>query len=114
MPTGEVQKQLCGVADLWIQGPWFATTAEAYLRATDPDGDPARYTSRGVWGQIGFLLLPRTLDFGFRVNYLDPSQDLDNDTFLSGEAQLAYYVTQSQNRAGTSPYPRAAASPLEQ
>jgi hypothetical protein len=97
MPTGEVQKQLCGAADIWLQGPWFATTGEAYLRATDPDGAPARYTSWGVWGQAGFLLVPRTLDFALRFNYLDPTQDLDNDTFISGEAQLAYYVTQSQN-----------------
>ena len=32
-----------------------------------------------------------------RVNWLDPSTDLDNDYFYSGEAQVAYYVTHSPN-----------------
>jgi hypothetical protein len=55
------------------------------------------YSSVGVWGQLGFLLIPRTMDIGFRFNWLNPSTDLANDTFTSGEVQLAYYVSHSQN-----------------
>ena len=55
------------------------------------------YTSVGAWGQIGILLIPRNLDLGFRVNWLNPSTDLANDRFISGEVQLAYYVSHSPN-----------------
>jgi hypothetical protein len=70
---------------------------EGYTRQTDPESTGATYTSTGIWGQLGFLILPRTLDIGVRVNWLNPSTDLDNDTFASGEVQMAYYVTHSPN-----------------
>jgi hypothetical protein len=97
--TGTTRKQACGVADVWLQGRWFAFLAEGYGRRTDPDeaiaGDA--YTSVGVWGQLGVLLVPRTLDLAVRGNWLDPSTELSGDRFISGEIQLAYYVTHSPN-----------------
>jgi hypothetical protein len=97
--TGTTRKQACGVVDLWLQGPWFALLVEGYGRRTNPDlnvsGDA--YTSIGVWGQIGFLLIPRTLDLGLRGNWLNPSTTLSNDRFVSGEIQLAYYVMHTPN-----------------
>jgi hypothetical protein len=99
MTTGTTRKQLCGAADVFLQSQWFAATAEGYYRHTDPEtvasGDT--YDSVGVWGQIGVLIWPHTMDVGLRFNWLDPSVDLDNDTFVSGEAQVAYYVTHSPN-----------------
>jgi hypothetical protein len=97
MATGTVRKQSCGAADIFIQGKRFAGTVEGYTRQTDPESTGATYTSTGIWGQLGFLILPRTLDIGVRVNWLNPSTDLDNDTFASGEVQMAYYVTHSPN-----------------
>jgi hypothetical protein len=98
--TGTVREQACVGADFFVQGRWFATTAEAYVRATDPEAGATTgdsYTSVGVWGQFGVLLNPRTLDIAVRVNWLDPSTDLDDDYFYSGEVQVAYYVTHSPN-----------------
>jgi hypothetical protein len=98
--TGVVREQACAGADFFVQGRWFATTAEAYVRSTDPEATGAAgdtYTSVGVWGQFGVLIIPRTLDIAVRVNWLDPSTDLDDDYFYSGEAQVAYYVTHSPN-----------------
>jgi hypothetical protein len=99
MATGTVREQACAAADFFVQGPSFATTAEAYVRRTDPDNatDTDQYTSIGIWGQFGVLILPRTLDVAVRVNWLDPSTDLSEDYFFSGEAQVAYYVTHSPN-----------------
>jgi hypothetical protein len=99
MSTGTVRQQACGVLAVWLQGAHFAFQAEGYVRRTDPDMGAAddTYTSVGAWGQIGILLIPRNLDLGFRVNWLNPSTDLANDRFISGEVQLAYYVSHSPN-----------------
>ncbi len=56
----------------------------------------ARYTSVGVWGQVGVPLVPKTLDIATRFNWLDASTDLGGDDFYSLEGQLAYYVSHSQ------------------
>jgi hypothetical protein len=99
MPTGTVREQGGGAVDLWIQGGPFVFLAEAYGRNTDPEvaAEGDSYTSVGAWGQIGFLLIPQTMDIAARFNWLDPSVDLDNDRFISGEIQLAYYVSHSPN-----------------
>jgi hypothetical protein len=96
MATGQTRQQTCGVADLWLQARRFVFLAEGYVRRTDPDeGVPEdSYTSVGVWGQVGVLLI-RNLDLAFRGNWLNPSTTLANDRFASGEVQLAYYVTHS-------------------
>jgi hypothetical protein len=100
-PTGVRSKKALGSADIWLQGPMFIFLTEGYVQRTDPDiamaGTSDRYTSWGIWGQVGVLLLPRTLDAGVRFNWLDPSTDLKNDTFWSGEAQVAWYVSHSQH-----------------
>lgn len=97
MPTGDLRTQACGLADIWIQGRRFAGMAEGYVRETTPDVTSVSYRSVGAWAQIGFLLIPRALDIGLRFNWLDPSTTLNNDQFISGEAQIAYYVTSSPN-----------------
>jgi hypothetical protein len=99
VPTGVRSKKGLGSADVWLQGPMFIFLAEGYVQRTDPDlaMGSDKYTSWGVWGQIGVLLIPRTLDVGLRFNWLDPSTDLSNDTFWSGEGQFAWYVSQSPN-----------------
>ena len=56
----------------------------------------ARYTSVGVWGQIGVPLVPKTLDIATRFNWLDASIDVGDDDFYSIEGQLAYYVSHTQ------------------
>jgi hypothetical protein len=97
--TGTTRKQGCGVADLWLQGQWFAFLVEGYGRRTDPEDAMAgdSYTSVGVWGQFSVPIVPRTMDIGVRGNWLNPSTKLGNDRFVSGEVQLAYYVTHSPN-----------------
>jgi hypothetical protein len=99
MATGTVRKQAAVSADLWLQGPGFAALAEGYVRRTDPEVGPGgdSYTSVGAWGQIGILVIPRLVDVGFRVNWLDASRDLDDDRFISGEVQVAYYASHSPN-----------------
>jgi len=97
MATGDQRKQTCGAADIYMQGRFFAGMAEAYVRETTPDVTAVGYTSIGMWGQIGFMFWPRTMDVGVRVNWLDPSTKLSNDNFISGEGQIAYYVTSSPN-----------------
>jgi hypothetical protein len=95
--SGTTRRQNCGVADLWLQGRRFAFLVEGYARETDPDLGILDdiYTSVGVWGQLGFLLVPRHLDVAVRGNWLNPSTSLGNDRFVSGEIQLAYYITHS-------------------
>ncbi len=38
------------------------------------------------------MLLPRHLDVAVRVGWINPSLDLDDDRFVSGEAQIAWYI----------------------
>jgi hypothetical protein len=97
--SGTVRTQAAGVADLWLQGKRFSALVEGYGRRTDPEAasEGDSFTSVGVWGQIGFLLVPHLLDIAVRGNWLDPSTSLDNDRFVSGEVQLALYVTRSPN-----------------
>jgi hypothetical protein len=97
MATGDTRKQGAGAADLWLQGRWFVGYVEAIARRTEPPMGAASYTSVGVWGQIGILLVEKTLDAGVRVNWLNPSTSLSNDNFYSVEGQLAYYVSHTQN-----------------
>jgi hypothetical protein len=96
MPTGDLRTQTSGGADFWIQAPKFMASAEAYVRRTEVTGSPS-YTSVGVWGQAGYMVLPRTMDVAVRLNYLNPSLDLGSDLFWSAEGQVAYYVTRSPN-----------------
>jgi len=95
--SGERRKQATGGADFWLQGPCFTALVEANIRRTNPDGDPPAYVSMGLWGQVGFMLLPRLLDVGIRGNVLDASDDLENDLFFSIEGQFAYYPVHTQN-----------------
>jgi hypothetical protein len=93
--TGETQKQEAGGADLWVQGGRFFFYADGTIRRTTPPMGAAAYTSIGVWGQLGMMLIDKAVDAGVRFNWLNPSIDLPSDQFYSIEGQLAYYISQS-------------------
>lgn len=92
MPSGMTSRNGTGGVDVFVQGRRFVAFAEAYFRRTDPEGGSSEFTALGAWGQAGILLIEQTLDFGIRLSWIDPSRDLDNDRFIAGEAQFAYYV----------------------
>jgi hypothetical protein len=89
--SGEITRKRAVGGDIVVQGARYAIFAEAFLRRTEPEGQAA-YRSWGVWGQASVLLLPETLDAGVRLEYLDPSVDLRDDSFASVEAQVAWYI----------------------
>jgi hypothetical protein len=95
-PSGERTDQGAGALDFWVQGGPVAALFEAYIRETDPEG-PAEYNSLGAWGQVGVMVVDRTVDVGVRGNVLDASDDLDNDMFYSIEGQVGYYPVHTQN-----------------
>jgi hypothetical protein len=90
-PSGAITREAAIGGDVFVQGPSYAIFGEAFARRTEPEGGAA-YRSWGVWGQASVLLVPETLDVGVRVNYLDPSIDLRDDTFESIEAELGWYI----------------------
>ncbi len=94
--SGESRQHLAGSADIWLQGPRFTALVEGYVRRTDPSGASPAFTSIGVWGQVGYMLVDRILDLGVRVNWLDASTDLSNDRLYSVEGQLGYYPFSTQ------------------
>ncbi len=97
MATGDTRKQGAGGADFWIQGRWFMAYVDGTVRRTEPPMGAPSYTSVGVWGQVGVLVIEKTMDAAVRVNWLNPSTSLSNDTFYSFEGQLAWYVSHTQN-----------------
>ncbi len=94
--SGERRDQGCGAADIWVQGGPFAALVEGYVRETDPEG-PEEWNSFGVWGQVGVMVVDRTVDVGARANFLNASDDLDNDLFSSIEGQIGFYPVHTQN-----------------
>lgn len=96
-PSGEREQQTAVGADVWVQGPGFAALAEAYLKRTDPSGDAASFTSFGVWGQVGVMLIDRLVDVGVRANLLQANVDLADNLFYSLEGTLGYYPYRTQN-----------------
>jgi hypothetical protein len=90
-PTGLTERRGAGGVDLLLQSGRVVAFVEGYAGRTDPSGG-AEYTSIGAWGQVGFLLVPRFLDAAVRLGWVDPSLDLDEDRFLSAEAQVAWYL----------------------
>lgn len=95
-PTGERTEQATAGADLWLEGGPLVLFAEANIRRTTPQDTPP-FTSLGVWGQAGLMVVPRFLDIGARVNWLDPVHGQSDDRFLSFEGQVGYYPFQSQD-----------------
>jgi hypothetical protein len=94
MPSGETTKDGTLGADVFIQASRFVFFTEAYWRRTNPEGnDIPDYTSVGIWGQAGYMLVDNLLDVAARVNWLDPSDDLSNDTFWSVEGEFNYYIS---------------------
>ncbi len=89
--TGMTDREGAGGVDVWVLAEPVSAYAEAYGRRTDPAGGPA-YTSVGAWGQVGVRILPRRLDAAIRGSWTNPSTGLTDDRFLSGEAQVAWYV----------------------
>jgi hypothetical protein len=94
MATGETTKNSAGGADLWIQGPRFVFFSEGFVRHTTPPTGPS-FTSVGAWGQVGVMILDRTMDAGVRLDWLNPSTDLSDDQFYSAEGQIAWYPAHS-------------------
>jgi hypothetical protein len=90
MASGMTTRMAAVGGDVFVQGARYAVFAEVFWRRTEPQGAP--YRSWGVWGEASYLIVPSTLGVGVRVNYLDPSIDLRDDTFASVEAQLAWYI----------------------
>lgn len=92
VPIGVPVRKATAGADIFVQGERFMAFAEGYLRRTDPgDGSPA-YDAEAIWGEAGLLVVPRWVDAGVRVNWINPSTSLSNVRTLIGEAQLSYYV----------------------
>jgi hypothetical protein len=91
-PSGVTTREAAGGADLIFESRRVVLLAEAYARRTTPEA-AATYTSLGAWGQIGVLLLPRALDLALRASWANPSTAIDGARFLSGEAQIAWYVS---------------------
>jgi hypothetical protein len=90
------RKQGMGGADFWLQGRYFLFYADASVRQTTPSVG-AKYTSAGVWTQLGVPIIQRTMDVAARFNWLNPSTDLGNDNFYSLELMTAYYPMRAQN-----------------
>jgi hypothetical protein len=90
-PSGKITRKAAVGADVLVQGATYQILVEAFARNSAPEGG-AEYTSWGVWGQAGVLLVPDTLDIGIRANYVNPSLDLHDDTFDSIEAELGWYI----------------------
>lgn len=95
--SGQRRKQAAGGADVWLQGGPFAALVEGNVRRTDPNGPNNAYTSLGVWGQVGLMVVDRTLDVGVRGNLLNASNELSHDLFYSIEGQVGYYPVHTQN-----------------
>lgn len=90
--TGMTTTEGAGGADVLLQSRLVVLLAEGYGRRTTPQGS-ASYTSFGAWGQVGVLIWPRQLDAALRVSWANPSTALSHDRFVSGEAQIAWYVS---------------------
>jgi len=43
------------------------------------------------------MVVERTLDLGFRANYLDAGDELEEDLFYSFEGQVGYYPDHTHN-----------------
>ena len=91
-PTGVTNKERAGGADVLFQSSRLVFLTEGYLRRTYPAGSGS-YLSLGLWGQLGFLLLPRRLDAAVRISWTNPSTTLADDLFFSAEGQIAYYIS---------------------
>lgn len=97
-PSGERTEQATVGADLWIEGGPLVIFGEANLRRTTPQAEDApAFTSIGVWGQTALMIVPRFVDVGARVNWLDPVRGQSRDVFLSIEGQVGYYPFQTQD-----------------
>jgi hypothetical protein len=96
-PTGERTEQATAGGDIWLEGGPLVFFAEANVRRTTPNVAGAEeFTSVGVWGQAAMMIVPRFLDLGVRVNWLDAVVDQDDDRLLTVEGQVGYYPFQSQ------------------
>jgi hypothetical protein len=89
---GEREQELVS-CDLQVQGWRFGFFGEFYARHIDPIGVPtAPFNQLGAWAQAHVTFYRRILDFGLRFDWINPSTSLANDRFISGEAQLAWFI----------------------
>jgi hypothetical protein len=90
--SGVVTRRAVLGADIFFQGPFYVFTIEAYARRTMPtNGDPD-FTTLGIWGQAGIMVVPKLADIGARISYVDASTDLSNDNLWILEAKTTYYI----------------------
>jgi hypothetical protein len=79
--------------DLFVQWWRFGFFGEFYGRHVAPLAVPTQpFNQYGAWGQAHVTFFRRILDFGVRFDWINPSNRLANDRFLSGEAQLAWFI----------------------
>ena len=90
-PSGQTTRNAAVAGDVFAQSSRAMAFAEAYVRRTEVEGFPGSFVSWGVWGEAGVAIVANRLDIAARVNYVDPSTSLTDDTFVSLEGQLAYY-----------------------
>jgi hypothetical protein len=92
MQQGE-RTQAIGGVDLLAQWGRVGLFGEAYWRRVEPrDGLTPSFDQWGAWAQAHVTFFPRILDFAVRFDWIDPSTTLANDRFVSGEAQLAWFI----------------------
>ncbi len=89
---GERTQAIFG-CDLLVQWARFGFFGEFYGRQIEPRGVPTpAFWQYGAWAQAHVTFYRRALDFGVRFDWIDPSISLPRDRFLSGEAQLVWFI----------------------
>jgi hypothetical protein len=80
-------------ADLLVQWERFGFFGEFYWRRVEPlDMLTPKFNQYGAWAQAHVTFFRRILDFAIRFTWINPSNNLPNDRFLAGEAQLAWFI----------------------
>ncbi len=95
-PSGETRKLATGGFDVWLQGEYFTFLVEGNLRRDNPERGET-HNELGIWGQLGVMVVRRTVDVSVRGNFLNPSNHLSDDLFYSVEGNVGYYPFHNQN-----------------
>ena len=70
---------------LYAQGEYFIGQA---------DGQASHNTlsSQGLYGQVGYFVIPKTLEVAARYAYLDPDRDVANDHWVETTGAVSWYI----------------------
>lgn len=92
--TDQPERRQQGIAaDFTMQTGRFAFLTEFYSRRIESTTTPTpAFWAIGAWAQANYTFYKQVLDFALRFNYIDPSLNLGNDNFYSGEVLLNWYV----------------------